>query len=484
MSGKTYRLNGEVVRHLRAKKNWSQTQLANAVRRSVDIIQDIERGLNSAGRPTRVRPATCMQLAVAFGVPEEQLRLKEDDSTLSQPRTDQYFAVEAAYEAVRQHVQSFDAFIADRTRGFIPRDYLSTELDAFIGREPSGYFLVKGLPGLGKSAFLAHLVKSRGCIHHFNIAAESRNRPDKFLSNICAQLILRFQLPHYSLPPTASEGPSVLLKLLQQAVETRQVKPLLIVVDALDEVECHPSETGNILHLPTTLPEGVYVVATTRPLHDRDPRSQLLVSTSHVVTLSKDAPWHRRDVQTYLENSLKQKGIIAWMAAADLSPKRFVEVLMEKSEANFMYLRHVLPELSQKALSGAFLTPQLLIQELPHGLLEYFRRHWLQMQRIEPKACDDLNRPVLCSLAAAREEIPLSRLAEWTGLEPAQVRSVLRSWREFIDVARTTDQEETYRIYHHAFREFLRLEVDVGLASARTQIIRVGLQKYGRRVAP
>jgi hypothetical protein len=113
----------------------------------------------------------------------------------------------------------FDSLIAERTWQFVGREFVFKALDAFLAdpAQQSGYFIIKGEPGIGKSSLMAHLVKTRGYIHHFNIALQAINKPRQFLKNICAQLIARFELNHPEWPPDAEKDGAFLNQLLQEA---------------------------------------------------------------------------------------------------------------------------------------------------------------------------------------------------------------------------------------------------------------------------
>src|SRR5438445_2044063 len=113
------------------------------------------------------------------------------------------------------------------------------------------------------SAVMAQLVKERGYVQHFNIALQGIRSPKHFLTNVCAQLILRYHLQHDRLPDDVHENSLFLSRLLQEASEGRKKDEPLVLVDALDEAE--PSGGASPLFLPYALPDGVYVVATTRP---------------------------------------------------------------------------------------------------------------------------------------------------------------------------------------------------------------------------
>ena len=102
----------------------------------------------------------------------------------------------------------------------------------------SGYILIRGEPGIGKTALLSQLVKTRGYVHHFNIAPQNIRSTRVFLENVCAQLIVRYQLAHtMSSRPEASQDSAFLTRLLTEAAEKAGDQPVVVLVDALDEAE-------------------------------------------------------------------------------------------------------------------------------------------------------------------------------------------------------------------------------------------------------
>ena len=103
---------------------------------------------------------------------------------------------------------------------------------------------------MGKSTIAAKYVSENHSPCYFNVIAEGRNRPEQFLNCIRQQLIDK-----YGLQDVKDVDLSTLLVKASQKLS--EDKSLIIVVDALDEVEQEPG-TANILYLPENLPERVY----------------------------------------------------------------------------------------------------------------------------------------------------------------------------------------------------------------------------------
>lgn len=138
-------------------------------------------------------------------------------------------------------VQEFQTLVNERTQVFVGRQFIFQAIDALLANPqlPSGYIVIQGEPGIGKTALLAQLVKQRGYVHHFNIAVQNIRSTRDFLTNICAQLIVEYKLPYLTLPQEATQDSGFLSRLLTETVSQAGGKSIVILVDALDEVEDH-----------------------------------------------------------------------------------------------------------------------------------------------------------------------------------------------------------------------------------------------------
>lgn len=363
----------------------------------------------------------------------------------------QYFQLPANANLARRHI-SFVSLIADKTEGFVGRQFVFDALDRFLQQNKSGYFVIQGEPGIGKTALLAQLVKTRGYPHHFNIAPQNIRTPRQFLANACAQIIARYQLPHEFLPEDATEDSSFLVQCLEEATAKVKNQPVVLVVDALDETErLGLPPRVNSLYLPPSLPEGAYIVVTSRPLDDL----KLMVSHSQSLFLEPDSANNLLDIRVYIENYLQANASLRdHLARWRVTEEAFTEALVQKSEGNFIYLHYILPAIA----FGKF--QQVTVDELPQGLRAYYRGHWNQMQITEADEFDDLYAPVVCVLAVAREPITVEQLHQWTGKDTAKIKRAIAQWREFLEED-SINSSRWYRLYHTSFQDFLRQTVDL-----------------------
>jgi AAA ATPase domain len=390
----------------------------------------------------------------------------------------QYYAAPAGETRAPSDLILTDAFastIENRARGFVGREFVFDEVDRLLaGRSfRSGYVVIRGEPGIGKTAVASMLVRRGGYIHHFNVATANIRTTQLFLQNVCAQLIVRYDLDRAAVPEQATTDGAFLGQLLSEAAERARAAgtlPVVIVIDALDEA----LDTGlppdvNRLYLPRALADGVFFVLTTREEHDY----RLDVDNEADIWIRDDDPSNRQDVARYIEGYLgsnaqsMQERIAAW----GVSEAEFVTKIVDLSEGNFMYLVHVLPEIASGTLGRA---DDGGIAGIPRGLNGYYARHWRQMKDADRERFTQLQRPVLCFLAISREPVTVPQLMEWTRLEPDDVRGVIDEWREFLNED-TQLQPPRYRIYHRSFAEFL--DEQESLQWYRAQIVDTALAK-------
>jgi len=338
----------------------------------------------------------------------------------------------------------FRTLIAESTKYFTGREHVFAAISTFLRDTKKGYFTLIGDPGEGKTTILAEYVRRTGSPAHFNIALEGVNSGEQFFESLKTQLGAR-----YDVVPSdrAGERPSPAMQIIDLLEKAAAAIPsgerLVIVVDALDEARQNEGDgLANILGLPSILPEGVFMLVSRRPkevalnIRERQLEYNLLQTPRE----------SRQDIEAYLRKRLGEATIAAWMVTRELTIEKAVAELADRSENNFMYLYHVLLDIS----AGGFAGPD---DPLPTGLSEYYMYHWrkLGMDRL-PVA--QLKLDVLYILSLLREPLSVRLLAEITGAPRPDVRTIIEAWKEFLHPV-SKNGETRYRLYHSSFQEFL-----------------------------
>ncbi len=374
---------------------------------------------------------------------------------------------------IRGEIHDFSRLIQDKTEGFVGRRWVFDAIGRFTREKPRGYFIVSGDPGIGKTALMAELAKRERYPRHFNVRQEGIQRPEQFLRNICAQLIATYGLDPTPLPPDAAQSTQFLSNLLEKvAARLQQGEKAALLVDALDESDLSLLSPGaNALYLPIRLPPGLFIVVSNRrgdlPLRVECEQQRL--------EIGQDSPHNLEDIREYVEAHLPRAGIRAYLMAQGLEDGAFVAEMVKRSEGNFMYLRHVLPEIERGDRQSQAFT------ELPTGLVSYYEDHWRRMRSRDEEAWFHYRLPVLVALTAVREPVSLVDIANYSGVSDRhRVREVVQSWSQFLYVEQTQDEtgkvRKRYRLYHSSFFEFI---------AAKDQVAdeRVNLEEAHRRIA-
>jgi lambda repressor-like predicted transcriptional regulator len=346
----------------------------------------------------------------------------------------------------------FESLIAEKIKTFCGRRFVFDAFQQFITARICGYFTIIGDAGMGKSSIIAKYASEHKSPCYFNILVERRNRPELFLKSIRQQLIDRYEL----LNSEDADLPTLLAKVAGKLTAGER---LVIAIDALDEVEQEAGE--NLLHLPTTLPNGVYFLLTRRPYNLKKKRLNLspgIPVKELNLTDSKYVNFNQDDIKDYIRFFLHEDfdckdGLRKWIQCHNIPDASFVEQVAKKSENNFMYLRYVLPAIAKGDYND------LSLKELPEGLQEYYQNHWVRMG-MEAKP-GQLMEIVLYILLEIGTPIPCEMIAEVAKVDECDVAQVLEDeWVEYLK-KQNVDGEICYTIYHASFLDFLKTKRDM-----------------------
>lgn len=339
------------------------------------------------------------------------------------------------------------AFAAAGVDRFTGREWLAAEVDRVLADYACGYVFLTAEAGLGKTAFAAWLVKTRGYLSHFSRYAGGRSARAA-LQNLSAQLImssgLEDQAPGGMLPGWA-QTPAGFESLLGMAADRarQRGRRLVLVVDGLDEAE--PSAGGLPFGLPLLLPAGVFVIGTYRSGYvPRQPG--VPVAT---IPIRKDDPRNSDDIRQFLDNAVREDILAARLAQVSADPARFAAELAGRCGGVWVYLRYVLEELRIGLRQPA------AISELPSGLRGYYADQIRTWQ--DDPAWDQVLLPVAATLAVAGEPLPAAALARLAGdLDPVAVRRLCNfAFRPLLTTLRARGVQR-YEIYHASFREVFK----------------------------
>lgn len=421
------------------------------------------------------------------GIKECEIKIQELETKLTSRNWGQKLYVTPQNLQV---TKAFQALIEDKTKNFIGREFIFEAINDYLQDEsfPSGYILIKGEPGIGKSSIIAQLVKQQGYAHHFNIAPAGINSSRTFLENICTQLIIKYDLGYSTLPEEATENSLFLSDILQEIAV--QETPVIILIDALDEAKKPKEENSrsnaNRLYLPPDLPEGVFFIITTRPEDD----IHLNVTNRKDIYLQDNDTRNKNDVRLYITNYVESHKIemLFRIEQWNVEEQRFIAEITERSEGNFMYIIYVLQDIKDGILNVNNVGD---IHQLPKGLEGYYKRHWDYMKTQNKEEFESYYKPVVCTLAIVKKSVSATKILEWIknyqnelskellreiNISLPKITEVIKAWKQFLNnEVESQTGEEKYRIYHTSFQEFLKEEV--GLTDFHKNIVQTARKK-------
>ena len=316
---------------------------------------------------------------------------------------------------------SSDSRMAELLRKpLVGRTWLFETLDRWRNTDhASRLFWIMGAPGVGKSAFAAHLA-------HYGrdkvIAVQfcEYDKPDhhdarRIVRTLAFQIATR--LPDYRkllllLPEITDldrKNPAELFDYLLANPLKLSIRGgrerYLIVIDALDEAgEAGRNPLVEILALNAPrLPDWISLVATSRP------ESAVVgpLQGLNPFVLDTESDKNRDDIRDYLHNEL----------AAPLQGRRdadsLVEQILEKSEGVFLYAERFCDDVRQSHLSLD--NPAQFPQGLGGIFYQYFQRQFPDEEKY--LAVDE---PAIGTIIAAREPLPVQILQKIFGWNEVQ----------------------------------------------------------------
>jgi len=175
--------------------------------------------------------------------------------------------------------------------------------------------------------------------------------------------------------------------------------------------------------------------------------------------IEHDSSDNLADVTDYLQSSIEQSGIKEYISSQNIGSEEFISMMLGKSEGNFMYLYHVIPELA----IGAYRDRKL--DKLPKGLMAYYQDHWQRMRGQDEEAWFKYRLPVIMALTVVKEPVSINLIADFSKVhEIPRIYAVLEDWSQFLHeeaVEYENDIQKRYRVYHESFNDFIASKEDL-----------------------
>ncbi len=316
-------------------------------------------------------------------------------------------------------VDKVEQIINESTELFVGRSEEFQKLDNFLADNSSGVMLVKAAAGFGKTALLANWVKERqgnDCFiayHFFSQQYDKTRSVESAYWNLLRQIYRYYELYYEQLPNERNELRKRLNNILKER-GAREDKPLVIVIDALDEIDA--ADIPFSLPFLTSLPQNVFVIVSARAELGEEPKYL--------------ENWSERSQKLHFED-LPRGAIADWLKqtgdgelAAFAGDTNFVTKLDEITEGFPLYLSYLIDELSHAAKQKQDIG-QLLAQT-PKRFENYVKQ---QLKRLDELDLPDERWKFFALLAVAKGALEKQDVRAITGMRDRSLRQLHQCWQ-------------------------------------------------------
>jgi hypothetical protein len=370
-----------------------------------------------------------------------------------------------------------------RHRDFVGRHWLREGLRSHIQSHDSGYLLLTGGPGVGKSALVTELVRGDGdgtVFHFIKRGMGNWDEPDALLRSLTAQLRRKYTLARTDDEAQMTPRGAFLSTLQRASGRLTDGQKEVIYLDGLDEAF---GPTGRFAQvalpgvLPSKVPAGIWMVLTSRPGEHlnwlADP------NVCYPLHLDATAQANLDDIRAYLRHQDRSRGL---GLGDDL-----IERLAEASQGYFAVA--VLYLCERPDLQAELKTWRQDPSRIPRGLIGWLTGQWQRVLHPLPPEDPalrarwappppDVVRGLLGLLAMAREPVSEDHLMAFLSFALRQagdrgavpgalgflrvedlvrhLSATLRLSQEFFDpLDPAAGAAAPYRFFHTQFPEFI-----------------------------
>jgi len=243
----------------------------------------------------------------------------------------------------------------------------------------------------------------------------------------------------------------IILRQTLSALPNPPKKPILILIDSLDEAVTY-SEEDNLVRLfsqVNDLPSWVRLVFTSR-LDERRVLSHFKTLKPYHYHLDELSKKSLEDIHTYVDDRVKTASVQGQLQKYKVASTDLVEQLTELSKGNFLYTKVLLDDIS----SGGQPLDKENLAKLPKSLGEFYHTFLERRVEAEWEGKYQLIFKILTVTKAPITEEELANLVSEKLLE-AELKQRLLVVQQFLNVKQDDWDKKTYALFHQSLRDYL-----------------------------
>jgi hypothetical protein len=351
--------------------------------------------------------------ALEVRVQEHEVRLGVLEQRLDREQAEPYIGQEVA--------DCIDNLLRDYTKLFVGRETILKQLDEFLTEKRTNLLTLIAPAGFGKTALLANWVASRKddgsfiVYHFFSQRYDVTRSFSAVYRNLLRQLYDYYEPSDRQIPNNEDGLRDKLYRLIKEYSE-RDGRPLVIVLDALDEAEPPFRQ-----FLPL-LPKNVFLIASARLARAEEGQEPEYLRgwTDNALPICLDRLPKPPDPA--IANWLRQTG--EGELAAFAEDIQFVAQLDEITQGFPLYLSYLTDELSRAAKQGQDVRE--VLEQTPKGFERYVGQ---QLRRLDELDLPDERWQFFALLAVAKGALEQEDVKALTGMRDRQLRQLHLCWQ-------------------------------------------------------
>jgi len=324
---------------------------------------------------------------------------------------------------------------------FFGREDVLGEIDAWLLARDSGWFLVTGSPGLGKSALLDRWLRrrqaagQRTAFHFIRRGHLDWAEPQVVQRNLAAQIEVMF-------PEQRDPDADPVYRLEQLLGRVSRVlverdERLVLLVDGLDEAMMAGKDNPIPYIFPLEVPGRVLVFTASRPQYPHLGWFDRRNGPSSRLDLDARAESNERAVREYW-------GVLGKAMQPPLSDA-LIRAAVEGAQGNLLHAVKL-----RQLWSAA--EAERSVDAVPRGLEGMLGELWRRIEEL-PREQRKLARQGLSLVCAARESLPLRVVGKLLGWDEGDARADLLPLVREMLLEEPWNEEPAYRPFHERLRE-------------------------------